>query len=273
MIQASVARNAGTRAAVQYVTPSREPLYCYATAPVNGQPESNVTFEERVVDISNARASAPLLSLDRDGAALLRQSSRLASFNDEREIRETYYAEAADIIRSVTGAQQVAVFDHNIRRGGVGSNGDGARRPVFHAHADFTATSALRRATEVMGPIVQTARRLVAINLWRPIAEPVRDSPLAFCAATSVASEDLVPAELRYENRTGEIYYLSYNPQHRWLYAPEMRKSEFWLFKNSDSLVTCPARVTPHSAFIDAAAPTAIPPRQSIEVRAFALFE
>lgn len=273
MIHAPVARNAGTRAAVQYVSPTREALYCYASAPPNGQPESNINFEEHLVDIEDTRASGSPLSLDTDGATLLSQTSRLTVFDDEREIREKYYAESADIIRSVTGAHRVVVFDHNIRRGGTGSTGDGVRRPVFHAHADFTATSALLRATEVMGPIAQTARRLVAINLWRPIAEPVRDSPLAFCAATSVASGDLVPAELRYEKRTGEIYYLFYNPEHRWLYAPEMRKSEFWLFKNSDTSVTCPARVTPHSAFIDATAPPSLPPRESLEVRAFALFE
>jgi hypothetical protein len=261
----------GTRAAVHYVSPSRQPLYCYDSAPSNGLPESNVTFEEHLIHISDARGIDRPLALNSDGAALISQRSRVTSFDDERAVRDHYYAEAADIIRSVTGADDVVVFDHNIRRGGTASSG--GRRPVYHAHADFTAASALRRAAQVMGPKAQSARRLVSINLWRPIAEPVRDSPLAICASTSVTPEDLVPAELRYEHRTGEIYYLGYNPRHRWLYAPEMRMSEFWLFKNSDSSVACPARVTPHSAFIDAAAPSSIPPRESIEVRAFALFE
>ena len=261
----------GTRAAVQYVSPSRQPLYCYASPPADGLPETNVTFEEHLVDIGDVRGIDQPLSLDGDGAALLSQRSRATCFDDAREIRNHYYAEAADIIRSVTGAGEVVVFDHNIRRGGTA--GSDARRPVYHAHADFTPASALRRATEVMGPRAQSARRLVSINLWRPIAEPVRDSPLAICAGTSLTPQDLVPAELRYENRTGEIYYLGYNPRHRWLYAPEMRTSEFWLFKNSDSSVGCLARVTPHSAFIDAAAPSSAPPRESIEVRAFALFE
>jgi hypothetical protein len=91
------------------------------------------------------------------------------------------------------------------------------------AHADFTAQSALRRATEVVGPAVRSARRLVALNLWRPIAEPVRDSPLAICSSASVAAGDLVPAELRYTDRTEDL--LSCNARHRWLYAPEMRTS------------------------------------------------
>jgi hypothetical protein len=113
----------------------------------------------------------------------------------------------------------------------------------------------------------------MALNLWRPLAEPVRDSPLAICSSASVAAGDLLPAELRYQDRTGEIYYLAHNPRHRWLYASEMRTSEFWLFKNSDSAEACPAGVTPHSAFLDADAPPSSSPRQSIEVRAFALFE
>ena len=273
MSQQIIQRNGSTRGALQYVARSPEPLYCYATAPTDGQSESNARFEEHLVPIEDVRASATGLSLDVDGATLLSQASALSSFDDESEIRERYYAEAADLMRSVTGAQRVVVFDHNIRRGGASATPNGARRPVFHAHADFTAQSALRRATEVLGPAAHSARRLIALNLWRPLAEPVRDSPLAICSSASVATDDLVPAELRYQDRRGEIYYLAHNPSHRWLYAPEMRTSEFWLFKNSDSSEAHPAGVTPHSAFLDADAPSSSPPRQSLEVRAFALFE
>ena len=272
MNQQITGRNTRARGALQYVARSPEALYCYATSPANGQPESNARFEEHVVPIEDVRASAAL-SLDVDGAALLSQASALSAFDDESEIRERYYAESADLMRSITGAHRVVIFDHNVRRGGASTHHNGARRPVFHAHADFTAQSALRRATEVAGPAMRSARRLVALNLWRPIAEPVRDSPLAICSSASVAAGDLVPAELRYQDRTGEIYYLAHNARHRWLYAPEMRTSEFWLFKNSDSDQVSPAGVTPHSAFLDADALPSSPPRQSIEVRAFALFE
>jgi hypothetical protein len=50
-----------------------------------------------------------------------------------------------------------------------------------------------------------------------------------------------------------------------------MTVDEAWLFKNFDSSPRGPARVAPHSAFTDSRHPV-VPPRESIEVRALALF-
>ena len=62
MSDAATARKAATNAAVHYVTPSPEALYCYASAPLNGQPESNIAFEEHTVGIADVRATgSPLL--------------------------------------------------------------------------------------------------------------------------------------------------------------------------------------------------------------------
>jgi hypothetical protein len=40
----------------------------------------------------------------------------------------------------------------------------------------------------------------------RPIRGPLRDVPLAFCDATSVAFTDFVPSDLVYRDRAGETY-------------------------------------------------------------------
>ena len=84
--------------------------------------------------------------------------------------------------------------------------------------------------------------------------------------------QDLVPVALLYPERTGEIYYVARNPAHRWYYAPEMRTDEAWLLKNFDSGGDPAARFTPHTAFVDPTVPRSVAPRQSVEVRAIAVF-
>ena len=81
-----------------------------------------------------------------------------------------------------------------------------------------------------------------------------------------------MPADLIYKNRTGEIYYATFNTRHRWLYVPDMEPDEVILLKNFDSAKDGRARFTPHAAFLDTTAPKGARPRQSIEVRAIAFF-
>lgn len=76
--------------------------------------------------------------------------------------------------------------------------------------------------------------------------------------------------ELRYGDRTGEIYYLVHEPRQRWYFASDMSVDEAWLFKNFDS-APGRARAAPHSAFTDPRY-LEVPPRESIEVRALAIF-
>jgi hypothetical protein len=133
--------------------------------------------------------------------------------------------------------------------------------------------SAVRRLREVLdeeaAPVLR--RRLLQVNLWRPIRGPLRDTPLAVCDASSIAQDQLVPVDLLYPRRKGEIYYLTYDPCQLWYYAPDMRPDEAWLLKNYDS-ATGIARYAAHSAFNDPTPRSYIPQRESIEVRAFAIF-
>ena len=79
--------------------------------------------------------------------------------------------------------------------------------------------------------------------------------------------------DLVYGNRSGEIYYVAFNPNHRWFYFPDMKPDEALLIKGYDSSRDGRARFTPHAAFEDPATPPMAPPRESIEVRTFAVFE
>jgi hypothetical protein len=71
------------------------------------------------------------------------------------------------------------------------------------------------------------------INVWRSIGGPQHDAPLAVCDALRVAPGDLVPQDLIYRDRIGEIHGLTYSPAHRWYYAPAMQADEALLLKCS----------------------------------------
>ena len=44
----------------------------------------------------------------------------------------------------------------------------------------------------------------------------LEDRPLALCDSRSVPPEDLVPTDRIIPDRVGEVYYLTYNPDHKW---------------------------------------------------------
>jgi hypothetical protein len=267
--------NGTVRASGHYAAASDWRLFHYAYAP-HGTVETNIEFVEHVVEIRDVRESAQALRLEVEGASLLPHRSGVQRFYDEDELRRVGYPETADLVRSVTGAADVVVFDHNIRRRGDQAKALAAgdvKQPVFHVHTDFSGKSAPARAAAVLGTAPVLGRRMAAINVWRPIAEPVRDCPLAICDASSVEDRDLLTADLRYPTRTGQIYYVTFNAAHRWYYASDMRSDEVWIFKNYDSATDGRARFTPHTAFVDPGHRPAVAARESVEFRTFAFFE
>lgn len=266
--------HAAVQGSVYYAAAGNRPLFAYAYAP-HGAEETNIEFVEHVVEIRDVRHSRQPLRLEVQGASLLHHRSAVHSFYDEDELRRVGYPETADLVRSVTGATDVVVFDHNIR-GRQGPSkaltaGD-VKGPVFHIHTDFSAKSAPARAGAVLGRDPVQCQRMAAINVWRPIAEPLRDCPLAICDASSVDERDLLAADLLYPDRTGQIYYVRFNPAHRWYYASDMRTDEAWLFKNYDTAANGRARFAPHTAFVDPTHHPLIAPRESVEFRTFAFF-
>jgi hypothetical protein len=245
----------------------------YAYAP-HGTAETNVEFVEHAVEIQDVRRLSRPRRLEVEGASLLHHRSDVRRFYDAEELRRVGYPEAAALVRRATGASDAVVFDHNIR-GRVGGAktpiADAVRPPVFHIHTDFTEKSAKARLAALLG--AAPARRIAAVNIWRPIAEPLRDCPLAICDASSLDPKDLLATDLLYPDRTGQIYYAAFNPAHRWYYAQDMRTDEAWIFKNYDCATDGRARFTPHTAFADPTPHAMVAPRESVEFRAFAFFD
>lgn len=266
---------ATVEADIGFLVPRPGRPFAYGGEPPDGAQPATIEFEARRVQIRDVRFHAPL-SLAANGAALGHWPTRVTDFYDDDELHRRYYPEAAEIIATVLGAARVIVFDHNVRRG------DGAdpialrypvARPVHHAHVDYTQLSANQRLQRQLradrGSLVGT--RFMQVNLWRPIRAPLRDAPLAICDGATVSTSSLRVADLRYPDRTGELYYLAYEPEQRWYFASDMAVEEAWLFKNFDSDSGACARQAPHSAFQDPRVRLTVP-RESIEVRALALF-
>jgi hypothetical protein len=262
------------RAEIDFLVPGVERPFTYAhEAPSGGEAET-IRFESHAVQIQDVRDVEPL-RIDEHGAALGWWPTQVRRFYDDSHVRHRYYPESADIIKAALGADRVVVFDHNVRRGSalqIQATRPDLGRPVHHAHTDYTPHSALRRLRYELGPHAEKGlSRYLQVNLWRPIRGPLRDAPLALCDGSSVRPDSLRNVELRYADRTGEIFYLMHEPQQRWYFASDMTVDEAWLLKNFDSAPPGPGRLAPHSAFTDPRQ-LQVSPRESIEVRALAMF-
>jgi hypothetical protein len=263
---------------VVYLKKTAEKPYSYTYDPPEGVAKSNIEGEAHTVPVFDMRPVADGLSLDVQGFALVPAPTAVSDFYDEDQLRAMYYREAEDLVKRTAGASRVVVFDHTIRRRtpGVEDRTPGIpRQPVTRVHGDYTEVSGPQRVRDLMGAEADDllGRRFAIINVWRPIRGPLFDAPLALCDATSLADGDLVGQDLIYRDRTGEIYGLTYNPAHRWYYAPAMQADEALLLKCFDSERDGRARFMPHTSFADPHAPADMPPRESIELRTLVFFD
>ncbi len=263
---------------VVYLAKSAEKPHTYTYDPPDGAPKTNIVNEPHTVPIHDMRPIADGLSLDVQGFALVDAPSAVADFYDEAQLQATYYQEAEALVKQATGASRVVVFDHTIRRRtpGVEDRTPGIpRQPVTRIHGDYTEVSGPQRVQDLMGDEAGALlqHRFAIVNVWRPIRGPLYDAPLAVCDAGSVADGDLIGQDLIYRDRTGEIYGLTYNPAHRWYYAPAMQADEALLLKCFDSQKDGRARFMPHTSFADPNAPADMLPRESIELRTLAFFD
>jgi len=231
-----------------------------------------MTGDPHTVPIYDMRPLQRELDLDREGFGLVEHRSAVQDFWDDDEVRRVYYPEAERFIKEHTGASRVFIFDHLQRRRVPGLRDysrSGPRQPAGRVHVDHTARSGPQRVRDLIpGEADELLKgRVQVINMWRPIKGPLRDAPLALCDARTVAADDLVASDLVYKNRVGETYSVTYNPAHRWYYAPELRRDEALLLKIMDSKDDGRARFMPHTAFTDPTTPPDAFPRESIELR------
>ncbi|KAF6758854.1 hypothetical protein DFP72DRAFT_886775 [Ephemerocybe angulata] len=243
--------------------------------PVTGEHEKNYSSEKHAVDMENVRGTETQYSLDKVGFQWIKSPAKHTSFKDEDEMKKEYYPESVDLIKKVTGASKVVIFDHSnsFRR-----NNPQTRPPVTQAHVDQTTKASIARvhrhipADEVPALL---KKRFQIINVWRPIQVPALEWPLALCDYRSVDVEnDTLPVALVFPDREGETLEVKYNPNHKWKYLRGMTPEEAVIFKCFDSVQDGSVAVfAAHTAFEDPSTPADAPVRQSIELRALVFYD
>ncbi|KAJ6475729.1 hypothetical protein C8R47DRAFT_1052463 [Mycena vitilis] len=268
----------GTTATLNFSVPPKNGARAYVN--INDPSDSNYGREAHEVQIHNLRGNESSATLDTTGFQLYNHPAKHTAFTNDADVEKEYYPESIELIKRLTGASRVVLFDHTIRRRRPGQtdNSPQKRQPVPQTHIDQTNKSAEARVylhlpAEDAPELLK--HRYQIINLWRPISHPADDWPLALCDFRSVdPSKDVLPVALLYPNREGETFGVKYNPNQKWTYFSGVTPEELILIKCFDSLQDgSVALYTPHTAFSDPATPEGTPLRESIELRALVFYD
>ncbi len=260
------------RASLRYLIPTGEkPIYIASTGGADAALSIQAEFEDREVEIFDARELDCSPSLDTHGFALVPHTTSITDFYQFDDQRAHYEAEIKQLILEHTGASELLIFDHTLRSDSAEVRGEQAtREPASVIHNDYSDSSAERRLRDLVCTDEadrRILRRYAIVNVWRTINHPIESSPLTCCDASTIAAGDLIASERRAAERVGELELVAWNPDHRWYWYPQMQFDEALLIKTFDS-ATDVARRSIHSAFDNPDALATAPPRESIESRA-----
>ena len=75
-----------------------------------------MTPEPHEVPIRDIRSDPHAFTLDCEGFAVVTHWSVATDFWNEAQIRNLYYPEAERLLKQITGADRVHIFDHTLRR-------------------------------------------------------------------------------------------------------------------------------------------------------------
>ncbi|KAF8627560.1 hypothetical protein AX15_004366 [Amanita polypyramis BW_CC] len=269
---------------INYGVPPKDGSRAFVTVnenPKTGDHDRNWVHHPCELQVENIRGKEDTVSLDTAGFQFyVRPAKYKGAFIDDEEVKKEYYPESEELIKELTGASKVVLFDHTIRRykADVLDDSPDKRQPVRFAHIDQTTPASIARVHRHLPPDEAPERlkhRFQIINLWRPIDAPALEWPLALCDYRSVDREnDVFPVALVYPDSEGETFSVKHNPGHNWKYVRGMTPDEIVLIKCFDSIQDGSVAIfTPHTAFIDPATPKGAAPRQSIELRALVFYD
>ena len=236
---------------------------------------------ENVV-VHNARLLDPAPTLDSHGFQLVVAPTKL-DLLDNDVVRDGFYPECRDLLKRVTGCDEVRGGGHEFRNGFGGETGPRGVKPTpngsggayaqgIHADMSPAVEDGFRR-------IVPDDRHFESINIWRSAnSETVRMMPLAVCDMRSVRIDDIVFGD---GQNTGNIKQytkvvdqrLIHGPHQRWYYFPDMTPDEALLFRQYDTRQEIlNLRTVFHTAVADPTSPDDAPMRSTIEVRMQAIY-
>lgn len=237
----------------------------------------NLSVETREVELQDADSVTPAPTLASHGFEAVPFSASFAQFEADHAYANEFAKLCAAAVKRQTGAALVLGMPVTvqIRRG----DGTDAESPIVVSHTDFTPTSTLQKAVQVLSTLKQKVRpaRIAAFNAWWLVSTGPQDRPLAFCDATTIAPADLQlgRAQVLGPNKAavdyGEIAYQRYSERQRWYWYPDLTPERVLLFCGFDSDSSRPSMVT-HCAFTNPECPPGTPARVSVECRCLAFW-
>jgi hypothetical protein len=256
------------RAAVGYSERTEKRPYFYA----NAHEKDFVPLKPAAVTIRDAREIEA--DLDREGFTLVEHTSAVEDLTDLGAVAQVHRGEIAELLKHVTGCDEVVVAPFGIQRfsekSGATEKHDNSH-PARFVHVDMAKEDAAAARAKT-APEGKAVARSAQYNVWRSLAGRTQDVPLALCAYPSIAPGDLLDCDAIFDPLDGSPewgfanYLLAENPAHEWFYYSDLSRDEAIVFKTSES-DPARAQLMPHGAFDNPLAGDDAPPRVSLEMR------
>ena len=247
------------------------------------EPITNYVRTPARIPIHDLRGKENSFDLDTHGFEVHKYDGQIHDeFNNDSEMKRSYYEELAALLKKRLGACRVVVFNHVFRYRGPSRPTDQCdavhKNPAVHPHVDYDERGVRSKMKEVLGE--EEAEKLMQnrfqlINIWRPIGpSAVTKNSLTLCDYSSLdLNNDIHLSELRGSNISPAVYLISHNAQdaQQWYYLSEMQSNEMFVFKIFDSDPNV-AQFCAHTGFINEHVPSIDVQQISIEARCFVFY-
>ncbi|KAL6830014.1 hypothetical protein V8C40DRAFT_263823 [Trichoderma camerunense] len=204
---------------------------------------TNLEFEQKQLNVSDARSVRDELSVEAQGFELLTIPSEIMAlhFNDIDSRNETKGVQSLLSQRFKT--DKVYLYDHAYRKEESKakeaeysfSNRPGHAIIVRNPHADQTLASGRNRVTAHLTPEEQ--KHYLSDN-WRIRIIKVQSAPLLLCDPFSIPPGGIIACDVVSGTYVGESLFLFYSEGHRWFWFKDQDVDEALLFLASTHQVT-----------------------------------
>ena len=186
------------------------------------------------VEVQDLRDETLEVNFFDDGITFENHISQISQFESSSDWHQVYDQELTSLLKDKLQAKDVIVFDHTVRIDDLNAD----RKPARNVHNDYSALGANKRLVDLVGK--QKAEEFknghfAFVNIWRPVEQIIKNSPLGFIRPSSIKPEDWVTIELIYPDRLGQILGVSANEDHEWFYMSTMKPSEVVIFNIYDN--------------------------------------
>ncbi len=232
--------------------------------------------DEKTVSATDARSLKTPQNIEDKGFTLSAQNYQVSDVYDDMAVEQELYRQVIESVKSETNASDVFIFDHTIRAAADANSNEMMRAPVKTVHNDYSDSSAKDRFVkelEKRGLSTDDFTQYQLINVWIPLVDVVKDTPILFADPKSISEGQLQHLKVRYPDRIGEIEAYSYAKGNRWYFYSDMTNKEQLMFKVYDSNHDSLSRRVPHVAAQFSNAQTTKASRTSIELRSLVLFK